>query len=57
MKKRVKETKEDIVVRNLAWEAYKFGCENPRDVTNPDTLAVFEAWYEQIFKNAEDLGV
>ncbi|MCA1806795.1 MAG: hypothetical protein LC687_02865 [Actinobacteria bacterium] len=47
----IEEVKKLIEVENLAWEAYKFGCQNPRDVDHPDTPAVFELWYENIYKN------
>lgn len=41
--------KENFIVRRLAWEAYKFGCRNPRDIDHPDTPKVFDFWYTHIF--------
>ena len=56
-KMNIEELKANKAVRNLAWEAYTFGCRNPRDVTHPDTPKLFELWYKNIFKNWEDLEV
>lgn len=54
-KMNIKKLKANKAVRNLAWEAYTFGCRNPRDVTHPDTPELFELWYKNIFKEWEDL--
>lgn len=40
------------------WEAYKFGCSQPRDVNHPNTRGEFELWLAELdYEKSETLTV